>query len=67
MERYEKQKDLNFQQLLTLNAKNQKFAKFYGIYIDPDKQEERDKELEKSNERIEALQEENQNIEDNNK
>lgn len=67
LEKYEKQKDLNFQQLLTLNAKNQKFAKFYGIYIDPDKQEERDKELEKSNERIEALQEENQNIEDNNK
>ena len=65
-EKYEKQKDLNFLELLILNAKNIKFAKFNGVYIDPDKQEKRDKELEEWNKERETLENQLEEAENNN-
>lgn len=64
-ERYEQMKNLNFIQLLTLMAKNNKFAKFGGIYIDPEEQEKRDKQLEASNERIEKYEQDQEEEEEN--
>ena len=63
-ERYEQMKNLNFIQLLTLMAKNNKFAKFGGIYIDPEEQEKRDKQLEASNERIEKYKQDQEEEEE---
>jgi hypothetical protein len=64
-ERYEQMKNLNFIQLLTLMAKNNKFAKFGGIYIDPEEQEKRDKQLEASNERIKRYEQDQEEEEEN--
>ena len=63
-ERYEQMKNLNFIQLLTLMAKNNKFAKFGGIYINPEEQEKRDKQLEASNERIEKYKQDQEEEEE---
>ena len=63
-EKYEQMKNLNFIQLLTLMAKNNKFAKFGGIYINPEEQEKRDKQLEASNERIEKYKQDQEEEEE---